>query len=385
MKKVYKPLWSFDLLKTEQWLSDMALQGFHLVTFNRLSRCFYFEESVPKRVTYRIGFEKRNNIWPSTLLNEGWEKIVQRGGWYIAVNERPIDTIRMFPERESIVKRNQIIKYAFTGLFAYLVFLIISLSFGLIAHISGAPNVQESPYWAITYAAFFIAILLALFIHRCMKKINSNHYVMMPIHTTQHNSLPSTTRKQPTGEIITKIKFGWIHSPDKLEKWLEKMETNGFHLYRVGTFGITFYFVKDTPRTIRYCVDYQTFCNHTYTQIHEDAGWKQLFSSSASIDKWTIWSCEYADNEATPQMYYDKSEHLKQAKKVAIRHSTWPIPFITIMLFNMYSSFNVMLRDETYSISPLSISLPIIAILLFSLFIAKGWLYVLRLKKQHQN
>ncbi|WP_227820969.1 DUF2812 domain-containing protein [Clostridioides sp. ZZV15-6383] len=41
-----------------------------------------------------------------------------------------------------------------------------------------------------------------------------------------------------------KFKFDWYISPDKIEKWLEDMETKGYNLYRINKFGGIFYFHK---------------------------------------------------------------------------------------------------------------------------------------------
>ena len=43
MKKIFRPFWSFDVKKTEEWLSSMALQGLHFVTVRPFISLFVFE------------------------------------------------------------------------------------------------------------------------------------------------------------------------------------------------------------------------------------------------------------------------------------------------------------------------------------------------------
>ncbi|MFD0953375.1 DUF2812 domain-containing protein [Virgibacillus natechei] len=57
MVKIFLPFWSYDVEKTEEWLSSVAKQGYHLVKINTWTRQFYFEEGAPKTITYRIGFD----------------------------------------------------------------------------------------------------------------------------------------------------------------------------------------------------------------------------------------------------------------------------------------------------------------------------------------
>lgn len=48
MIKVFRPFWSYDVKKTEVWLSEMAMKGYHFAELNRWTRCFYFHSGVSK-------------------------------------------------------------------------------------------------------------------------------------------------------------------------------------------------------------------------------------------------------------------------------------------------------------------------------------------------
>ena len=43
--KKWRPLWSYDVEKTERWLSKMAAEGNHLTDVNRMTRMFTFDQA----------------------------------------------------------------------------------------------------------------------------------------------------------------------------------------------------------------------------------------------------------------------------------------------------------------------------------------------------
>jgi hypothetical protein len=65
----------------------------------------------------------------------------------------------------------------------------------------------------------------------------------------------STYKKQ--GQLIKKTKIGWFYSPDIAEKWLEKMEEEGYNLVSMSNLGNSFYFVKGEAKKVKYHVDFQ--------------------------------------------------------------------------------------------------------------------------------
>ena len=58
IKKVYRPFWSLDVMKTEKWLGEMANDGYRLEKVNFLTRKFIFEEDDRKTIHYRICRQK---------------------------------------------------------------------------------------------------------------------------------------------------------------------------------------------------------------------------------------------------------------------------------------------------------------------------------------
>ena len=112
LKKVVKPLWSYDSEKTELWLSEMALDGYVLTVLKPKKRQFIFEKQEPKKMTYQIVHNGSTSL-PSALVEDGWQASEQYGKWTILKNEQPPEAIRTYPARDGIYKRNRLHYYGF--------------------------------------------------------------------------------------------------------------------------------------------------------------------------------------------------------------------------------------------------------------------------------
>jgi Protein of unknown function (DUF2812) len=344
MKKVFKPLWSLDIAQTEQWLSNMALQGLHFITFNRWTHCFYFQQATPKAITYRIAFDKMHSQQlASALVHDGWQLKAQQCHWSIISNGKAYDQINTFPTSNGIIKRKQHIKYWFTIVASFfpLIFLLNScITWESNEHRSG--NGGENP--SIPYLLFpfvFTLILLGFYVIRKVKKTNERLLLTQAKSFNKQSSLNAVRDKEKekilrrSGKLIRKYKSGWIYAPDKLEEWLESMEEQGFNLYRISKRGVFFYFVKSAPRKISYCVDYQNTSNRDYFELHRDAGWKDVFSSHQQLETWTIWSQNYSVNENRPKIYSDKTHHLNYAKRIVLTYTAFLFPLIAVNIYNL--------------------------------------------------
>ena len=47
IKRFFRPLWSFDVVKAESWLNSMSLNGYRLIRVNIKARVFTFESFPP--------------------------------------------------------------------------------------------------------------------------------------------------------------------------------------------------------------------------------------------------------------------------------------------------------------------------------------------------
>ena len=108
MKKA-RLFWSYRIEKTEQWLSQMASDGYHLTSINPILRSFSFQEGPSTATTYAIQYEKNNLT--SGLLASGWDVATTSGKWRILKNESPEITTR--PMRDGILKRTRLHAYIF--------------------------------------------------------------------------------------------------------------------------------------------------------------------------------------------------------------------------------------------------------------------------------
>ncbi|HEY2421622.1 MAG TPA: DUF2812 domain-containing protein, partial [Neobacillus sp.] len=386
--------WSYDVAKTEEWLSSMAENGFVLVKINRGTRCFFFEKCDPHPRIYRIVFDRvQTDSLSRGLVDEGWVKVLQTGKWSIIANERPLNLIRTSPVREGIINHNRIIMYIFGGILFYLSMSVsfIIMTFLPMLFFDAKIEVVESPYWFITYLFFALEItLFVLCIYSVIKIYKSNQKLIAEkrkdFHPIDSNiarlSKADEKRLKKNGQLVVKRKFGWMYSPDKLEKWLEKLEEQGYNLYRISKIGTVFYFFNGSPRKISYCADYQNMAEDSNFDIHKDSGWQCVFTSFSSLQKWTIWSREYSKDEERPQIYSDKSNHLKHAKRIAITYTCIFLPLVLAYCFNMGMMIDLLFRTKRDPQILVNLIIIFFAIISFGSFTIRTWLYFIRLKKR---
>ncbi|OAB29966.1 hypothetical protein PMSD_19315 [Paenibacillus macquariensis subsp. defensor] len=402
--KVFRPFWSYDVHKTEEWLSSMAEKGYYLVKLNRGTRYFFFIKGDPKTITYRFVYDKiQPDSLPKALLDEGWTKISQSRHWYVIGNEKPLELIKTSPVREGIIKHNRLIMYIFGSISIYLTTMTI-LFVGIISLFSFSQNeplrageqVGKSPYWILTYIYFSAVLALWILASYSVIKINKTNKDLtrenIPLHNLHgvdqaeiRRSKSEEKQLKRSGQMVVKRKFGWMYAPDKLEHWLETMEEQGYHLYRLSKAGTTFYFIIGSPRKVSYCADFQNTTDESYNNIHRESGWKSVFISNSPFLKWTLWSRRYSEGEERPQIYSEKSHHLKYAKRIALTYSCLFLPSILIYTLNiklsMESTFDNNL-DTLQIISTISLTF---AVLTFGSFLARTWLYYMRLRKRYAN
>ncbi|RAZ81228.1 DUF2812 domain-containing protein [Planococcus halotolerans] len=389
MKKVYRTFWSYDVQKTETWLSDMAAKGLVFERLNRWTRCFYFQEREPAKRVYRIAYDKlSSSVLPKTLQDEGWKKAASAGNWEFTFNEQPESVIKTSPIRHGIIKHNRMITYIFYGTSFYVAGILMA-NISMLASSwrqDGGSNIVESPLWILTF--IFFAILfgsMVLGIYSIAKITGTNKGLdgttagFWPVDEIDQQSEKELKKAR---RWVTKVKFSWMYSPDKMEHWLESMEQRGLNLHRVNKIGTIFHFTKGEPRRIAYRVDYQRGPTQSYFAIHREAGWNEEFTSFSNMEKWTIWSKAYDEGEERPQLYSDQSSRLKHAKRIAITYTVMFSPLVAFYIYFIIGNIN---RADTIQdwLSWSSSGLFIIAILIFGTFIVRIWAYYGRLRKRN--
>jgi len=396
IKKICRPFWSYDVQKTEKWLSSMAENGYFLIKINRVTRCFFFQQGEPMKLTYRIGFDKMQGESLSRgLMAEGWTKVLRTGNWFVTSNEKAPEQIKTSSVREGIVKHNRIIMYIFGSIvFYFSIMAVFFLSiFGLILFSADSQaEVVESPYWMFTYLYFGVIIAIFILGLYSVVKISRTNKKLLNEKINKDELFSKTQGKgklskaeernlKHSGQLVIKRKLGWMYAPDMLEQWLEKMEEQGYNLYRVSRAGMTFHFFVGHPRKVSYCADYQNIADESYFDIHRDAGWKSVFHSYGSLQKWSIWSREYFD-EDRPQIYSDKTNQLKHARKIAIAYTCLFLPLIMAYLFNLGLGLEMINHHKLDKLQIFSMVIMLIAILSFGSYSIRTWMYYRRLTKQ---
>jgi len=253
----------------------------------------------------------------------------------------------------------------------------------------GSGVIVKSPFWMITYIYFgFEVLIVALSIispiklsrtNKALKRENGDQAASFQVEIRGKEQERELRR---SGRLVKKMKLGWMYGPDKLENWLEQMEEQGYHLYRINKLGVMFYFTKGSPRKVRYVADYQNLSDETYFNIHMDAGWKREFHSFSSFQKWTIWSKVYHEGEEKPQFYSDKTNHLKHAKKVAITYTVMFVPIMLMYCFNFWSYSTWAMENNTWKLNMFNTVVYFIAIVMFGTYTVRTWLYFMRLRNE---
>lgn len=152
--RIFRPFWSYDVKKTENWLHGMALKGYQLKRFHTITRIFVFEQNNEcQDVRYHIEYTKnQTKTIPAALLNNGWERIISSGKWYILKNEQPSEKRKSFPVRDGIIKRNRNMMYFFSGMFIYtlLTSLLFIIMCGLMLLFNYSITFQANIFWMTT-------------------------------------------------------------------------------------------------------------------------------------------------------------------------------------------------------------------------------------------
>lgn len=400
--KIFRPFWSYDVQKTEEWLASMAQKGYELIRINRLTRYFYFQQSEQKAATYRIVFDKvPKQSLSKGLLNFGWTKVLQSSKWVVTMNRLPLEQIRTFPDREGIVKHNKKIMYIFMGILIYLMVALLNVI--LISMIAmsvsefGHFNVFNGPYGFIPATALGLSMILCFFTVYSLITLNKTNQRLTGefIQPNKKNgqgtsflkdrlSKNEEKRLKSSGQLVMKWKLGWMYAPDRLEEWLEGMEEKGYNLYRVGKTGTAFYFKKGNPRKVCYCADLQNTADSNYFNIHTDSGWVCLYHSSSWSQKWVLWGQEYVPGEAKPQIYSDKLNQLKLARRVALTYSAMFLPLTILYMYIIGLNVRLSSYSNLDRLQIINMILYAILILMFGSYVSRTWLYYNRLRKHHQ-
>jgi len=297
-------------------------------------------------------------------------------------NSKPMGQIKAFPAREGLFKRNRLLMFVLGGISVYYLLntLIASLLISLLISLVGGPvTVVPSPLWSLTVLFWLIIIFIIYCFIKLMVTNRRLHKTFTAVNGEEAKTLSS-------GKPIVKWKPGWQYSPDKLEQWLEQMELQGYNLHRVGRPGARFIFTRGSSRRVKYCVDYQNISDRSYFDIHREAGWKPVYTTSlGGLTRWTIWSQEYNEGGEPPRLYSDRGHLLKHARRIAVTHSCLFLPLIALYIWNLSFMIERFRASTVYNLDWFSFTALAFASIVFGIMTIKTWLYYRRLKKRTAN
>lgn len=370
MKKKWRPFWSYDVEKTERWLSEMAADGKRFVGLKILSRMFLFEEAEREKVEYQIVYDKSQYELPRALEESGWKSTLSDGNWKVIKNgETPI---RLYPVREGLLKRNRLHSNILTVVAVLYGIQLVSFLFSMSGAIFFPENVtvMPSPLWTLTFLYFIQVIAVIILTVNMTGKLKSfeRKYISTEVDEVY-----------PTGITFSKRKFVWTVAPDLLENWLANMAAEGNHL--VGKKGAKYVFEKGEPKHISYVYDYQLKATPSYYDIHKSAGWQLKSTVPQSFMKSSIWMMEYDVGEKKPGFTYDRKERKEQVRKVLFANLGSTILSLALTLFILWVGLGISRQDGLFFVNKVIFGLLAVSLLIPLSSIVRLIKYAYRMRK----
>jgi hypothetical protein len=412
--KVFRPFWSYDILAAEAWLNRMSLDGYHLTSIDLVLRLFVFEKGIPQNTQYRLYYNKRMD----GMIDEyaGWECVYTAKKFAVlhSNNVKPSLT----PSYSGVLERNRKIKYISSIIFfifsMFLIPNIIMLGVTVVFLFKSETIVlREGATFFVTHqsttivmegVAWLIGVPAAIWLIYTIYKLQSagSRFERDFRHGSPRLKQSAPAARAGSGEqermaqerteqerpelerknLIKKRKHFWAYAPDKLEKWLENMESQGYNLCKVSEFGFSFYFTKGIPRIMKYSIDCQKKADSDYYSLHKDCGWKLVYQSSM----WThmlltsIWSYECLPGFAQPEFYSDKNSRIKHARRIVLTYSL-AFLFVGAMAVCLIMLMYFSRANMSYFMQCFMIIYPPVILFLYGGFSLKIIRYYFRIKK----
>ncbi|WP_313894380.1 DUF2812 domain-containing protein [Psychrobacillus sp.] len=324
-EKKVKWLWSYNVDKTECWLSEMAKKGWHLSSVNRWTRIFTLEKGEQKHVTYHIQYDSKNHSLPTTLQKEGWNIAVSVGNWLFLTNEVP--TIRLYPSRDKLVKRNRTHAYTLSVLATFQISfsMLPIIILGILASVMEEESILAGNVWFILLLVTEIIVIASFSI-----------YVFRAYRRFEKREMDAVIDSISSGNKLRKFKGGWMYQLEETKAWLERIAKEGYELEKVTA--AVFTFRKTNPSNLKYECMFEYKVQPSYFATHKELGWKLKYSSNMTLLNYSIWAMPYEDDEEMPQFSYDKQEQRQAIKRAFKMNIGMSIYLIAILLFSFYTN-----------------------------------------------
>ncbi|MFJ7736248.1 DUF2812 domain-containing protein [Lysinibacillus sp. NPDC097287] len=325
MKKL-RVFWSYQLDKTEEWLTDMASQGYHLCDFNAVTRMFTFDKRESKATSYAIRLEKQ--ALPSALQQAGWQVAATSKNWQFVKNES--EGVTIYPSREAIVKRTRMHAYIFILLMIF--FLSGQFGFFFLGIImTNMFDVTNIGLIMIPFTIIMIFASLTIYVYRAYRKFEKREMDM-------------TIHDIGKGRKVRKIKVGWMYLPLQTKEWLEEQARLGLELEHVSV--AIFTFRETGKKSIAYEVSFEPKVNSSFFTIHKEMGWQLKYASNMTLLHNSIWAMPYEEEEKAPALASNVEDKIRSMKKAFYMNIGI---FIYILLMSGYSLYtNIFLMKVSF-------------------------------------
>lgn len=403
----FRPFWSYDVLKTEQWLKAMNHKGYGLTKVSFKTRLFHFKRINPDNTNYLIVYDKGSNGIPKRIKQEaGYEAVCYQKNYYVikTTNEKT----DYMPSYDQLLEKNQFIKYV-TGIILLIEVMLFSLPVLAVITsimtgsftIETGSNANIGPTSVVDFLlgvasiVFFIgSILTQVWLIYTFFKLNIANKKLNKLcgETIELSfTIPTNTilnkahlrELKSKNLIIKKTRIGWFYSPDKFETWIEGMADKGCILLRMSKIGNSFYFLKADPKKMTFHVDFQKKNGPTYYKTNEESGWQLYFTSITRFYSISVWGQTYDDIK--PSYYSDNESKLIHAKTFMKSYIIWFLPlgivYILMFAYAIYKFFSIeFFRQNMWMVvTPVIFLLLGIEFLIFSYWLIK---YYYRVKKE---
>ena len=386
-KTIFRPFWSFDIVRTEEWLSEMHRKGYALQKVNFALRMFVFEKTQAAQILYRIVFDKHGSGAQEVFLQEGaYDQVCFSKNFSVLRTEQTEPA--MSPSYDGFLKRNKTIGMVSGNLLLFLSALFLPVL--LIGAIMSFGAFVEFTYDTTDVVAFFVQLILlipSLLIFLKLRKTNRELEKLCGDTLNLSYTVPKETllrqseidRLKAEGQLIIRTKLAWQYAPDKVEIWLEKMAEDGYRLIQLSRPGNSFYFLKAEPHKAKFHIDYQNKTDPAYFNLNKESGWKLFFTSLSRFQNLSVWGQEYTDE--APMFYSDRESRIKHARRFALTSSICLYPLCILHIFMVVRNILFLWNYGPSSGIFLTMLLYMLLIFEFGFFATRTILYYFRVKK----
>jgi hypothetical protein len=392
-KTIFRPFWSFDVVKTEKWLSEMHAKGYALLKIHFASRLFVFEKTQPAQMFYRIVFDKHAEDAAESILQDGaYDRVCCSNKFYVLRTNQAAPA--MSPTYDGFLKRNKTIGMVFGYVLIFLISFylpLLPLTIFFLAD-SSSPSAYYIVERIIGISLFLITFALPLLIFLKLRKTNRELEKRCGDTLDLSFTLPKDTliskseidRLRKSGQMIKRTRIAWQYAPDKIEIWLEKMAQDGYRLIRLSKLGNSFFFLKGEPHKSEYHIDFQSKTDPAYFNLNKESGWKLFFTSLSRFQNLSVWGQEYTDEP--PMFYSDSESQVKHARRFALTYSLCFYPVSILLVLSIVRNV-ILLKDLDLQdlglqwMFVINSILFIILILELGFFATRTVLYYFRVKK----